>query len=96
MAELAAYVEGTMDRQPPDRIIARIRAMAARQSLVPVGEVDATVAYEPGIHDLVGPALEPGTVVLVRRVGYTWRTGGSRCAGAPTTFDRTVACRSNI
>lgn len=46
--------------------------MTARHGLLPLGEVGATLEYEPDKHDLVGPTAPAGVAVVVRHCGYTW------------------------
>jgi len=72
LADLASFVEGALVRQPPERVIARMTSMLARQGLERLGEPGADVPYDPAQHDAVGGTPETGEIVLVRRAGYTW------------------------
>jgi len=72
LATLAAYVEKSVGHQDPDRVVARVRGLVARQGLTPLGEIGGQVPYEPDKHDLVGPGQDAGAPVVVRSSGYTW------------------------
>lgn len=72
VADMAAYVESALERQSPQRISARVAAIAKREGLTRLGEPGEEVPYKPSEHDLVGSPVEPGTAVVVRHVGYTW------------------------
>jgi hypothetical protein len=55
--------------------VERVRAMAKRQSLTPIGRAGAAMAYDPAQHSAIGPAPIPGVPVLVIRPGYLWQSG---------------------
>jgi hypothetical protein len=70
LADLAAYVDGALERQSPERIRDRLAVKVEREGLSRIGETGATEAYDPRIHDLVGPGRPPGSSVTVSAVGY--------------------------
>ncbi len=76
MADLAAYVDGALERQSPERIRDRLAVKLEREGLSRIGETGATAAYDPRIHDLVGPGRSPGSPVTVSAVGYLLRAEG--------------------
>lgn len=70
LADLAAYIDGALERQSPERIRHRLSVKLEREGLSRIGEIGATAAYDPRIHDLVGPGQPPGSSVTVSAVGY--------------------------
>lgn len=72
LADVASFVEGALVRQPPERVIARVRSLVARQGLERLDEAGAEEPYDPVRHDAVGGTPETGEIVVVRRAGYTW------------------------
>lgn len=76
LADLAAYVDGALERQSPERIRDRLAVKLEREGLSRIGETGATAAFDPRIHDLVGPGQSPGIPVIVSAVGYLLRTDG--------------------
>jgi hypothetical protein len=55
--------------------VERVRAMAQRQALTPIGRAGATIAFDPAWHRAIGAAPSPGVPVLVIRPGYLWQAG---------------------
>ena len=74
LADVAAYVDGAMGVQPPERIRQRIESRLAREGLSQIGTPGQVVGYEPRLHELVGAAVDPGAAVTVRGVGYSLST----------------------
>lgn len=72
LAGLAAFVEGSIDRLEPARLKARVSALVRRQGIGSIETPDDVVAFDPARHESVGPAIQPGQKVVVRRCGYTW------------------------
>jgi hypothetical protein len=70
LAEVAAYVHGAVGVQTPERIRQRIASKVEREGLIQVGEIGQQVAYQPRLHEIVGPDTSPGDPVTVRGVGY--------------------------
>ena len=73
LADLAAYVDGALERQSPERIRDRLSVKLEREGLSRIGEPGATAPYDPRTHDLVGPGQPPGSPVTVSAVGYLLR-----------------------
>lgn len=75
LARLCAYIDGAANSQPAERIRQRVRQIAAREGLIPVGEPGQPEPYDPHRHDVVGEAPQPETPVTVTGIGYTWGEG---------------------
>ncbi|MDN5765001.1 MAG: hypothetical protein L0H96_01845 [Humibacillus sp.] len=70
MATLGAYVQGAVGSQSPDRISQRINSLLRREGLEPIGFPGERTEYLPARHELIGTALDAGSPVIIRGVGY--------------------------
>jgi hypothetical protein len=76
LSDVAAFVDGALDRQSSDYIRGRVSALLGRQGVRALGEVGAIVSFDSDHHDLVGAPADPGQPIRVIRMGYTWDTPG--------------------
>ncbi len=88
-AALCAYVDGAVDSQSAERIRERVRRMAAREGLTPLGIPGRTEPYDPKHHDVIGEAPMPNTPVTVTAIGYTWVEGADEIGLVRALVERT-------
>lgn len=76
LADVASYVHGAIGSQAPERITQRINTKVGQQGIFPIAEPGEKTAYQPRLHELIGPDTEPGQPVIVSAVGYILRDDG--------------------
>jgi hypothetical protein len=88
-AGVCAYVDGAADSQSAPRVRERVRRMAAREGLTPLGVPGRTEPYDPQHHDVVGEPPLPNTPVTVTGIGYTWGEGADEIVLVRALVERT-------